>query len=80
MLVCVALFTGGKLPRRTALGADSSTLGGKRPMSSMTPTIVMKVDNISALSRFHSSCKLILVIIRSWRADAILGARQSRRF
>jgi len=33
---------GGKKLRRTALGTDSSTYGGKRPRSSMTPTIVTK--------------------------------------
>jgi gamma-glutamyltranspeptidase/glutathione hydrolase len=31
---------GGKLPRRTALGQDASSLGGKRPRSSMTPTLI----------------------------------------
>jgi len=33
---------GGKRPRRSALGADATALGGKRPLSSMTPTIIMK--------------------------------------
>jgi len=33
---------GGKRPRRSALGADATSLGGKRPLSSMTPTIIMK--------------------------------------
>ena len=32
---------GGKRPRRTALGDDSSSLGGKRPRSSMSPTLVV---------------------------------------
>jgi len=36
---------GGKKPRRTALGADSETLGGKRPRSSMTPTIIFNSTN-----------------------------------
>ena len=35
---------GGKRPRRTALGADATSVGGKRPRSSMSPTIVLK-DN-----------------------------------
>ncbi len=33
---------GGVMPRRTALGADAKTLGGKRPRSSMAPTIVLR--------------------------------------
>lgn len=33
---------GGWKPRRTALGTDADTEGGKRPRSSMTPTIVLK--------------------------------------
>ena len=33
---------GGKRPRRTALGEASQTMGGKRPRSSMAPTIVLK--------------------------------------
>jgi gamma-glutamyltranspeptidase / glutathione hydrolase len=33
---------GGVRPRRTALGDDAATLGGKRPRSSMTPTIVLR--------------------------------------
>lgn len=33
---------GGKRVRRTALGEDARTLGGKRPRSSMTPTLVFK--------------------------------------
>jgi gamma-glutamyltranspeptidase/glutathione hydrolase len=32
---------GGKRFRRTALGSDRDTLGGKRPRSSMTPTILL---------------------------------------
>ncbi|CAE7286268.1 ggt [Symbiodinium natans] len=35
---------GGKRPRRTALGSDSSSLGGKRPRSSMSPTLVVPKD------------------------------------
>jgi len=31
---------GGKMPRRTALGSDSTTMGGKRPLSSMTPLLI----------------------------------------
>merc|ERR1712048_356783 len=31
---------GRKRPRRTALGHDKGTLGGKRPRSSMSPTII----------------------------------------
>lgn len=34
--------TPGLLPRRTALGVDANKLGGKRPRSSMSPTIVFK--------------------------------------
>ncbi|MDQ8208490.1 gamma-glutamyltransferase [Coraliomargarita sp. SDUM461003] len=34
--------TPGLLPRRTALGAAADTLGGKRPRSSMSPTIILK--------------------------------------
>jgi gamma-glutamyltranspeptidase/glutathione hydrolase len=34
--------TPGLLPRRTALGEAANELGGKRPRSSMTPTIVLK--------------------------------------
>jgi len=33
---------GGKKIRKTALGTDSQTMGGKRPMSSMTPTIIFE--------------------------------------
>lgn len=33
---------GGLRPRRTALGEDHNTLGGKRPRSSMSPTLVLK--------------------------------------
>ena len=36
--------TGRRKFRRTALGADSSTIGGKRPMSSMTPVIILQPD------------------------------------
>ena len=32
---------GGKMARRTAVGADASTMGGKRPRSSMNPLIVI---------------------------------------
>jgi len=36
---------GGKRPRRTAVGDDDqASLGGKRPLSSMTPTLVFKGD------------------------------------
>uniref|UniRef100_A0A7S0EHN0 Gamma-glutamyltransferase n=1 Tax=Hanusia phi TaxID=3032 RepID=A0A7S0EHN0_9CRYP len=35
---------GGKRTRRTALGQDAQTFGGKRPRSSMTPTIVLTPD------------------------------------
>lgn len=36
---------GGKRPRRTAVGAgDAASAGGKRPMSSMSPTMVMGED------------------------------------
>jgi len=35
---------GGKMPRRTAVGNDNTTLGGKRPRSSMSPVIIFK-DN-----------------------------------
>jgi gamma-glutamyltranspeptidase/glutathione hydrolase len=35
---------GGKKPRTTALGADAETMGGKRPRSSMTPTILLDAD------------------------------------
>jgi gamma-glutamyltranspeptidase/glutathione hydrolase len=31
---------GGKRPRRTALGRDNGSLGGKRPRSSMSPTVI----------------------------------------
>jgi gamma-glutamyltranspeptidase/glutathione hydrolase len=34
---------GGKMPRRTALlAAERALLGGKRPRSSMSPTVVLK--------------------------------------
>lgn len=33
---------GGKMERRTALGDDAETLGGKRPRSSMAPTLVLR--------------------------------------
>lgn len=33
---------GGKVLRRTALGEDAETLGGKRPRSSMAPTLVLR--------------------------------------
>ena len=36
---------GVKKPRRTALGADKNTIGGKRPRSSMTPVIVLPASN-----------------------------------
>lgn len=36
---------GGKMPRRTALGTDAGTLGGKRPRSSMSPTLVFFSDD-----------------------------------
>ena len=36
--------TGRRKFRRTALGTDSSTIGGKRPMSSMTPVIILQPD------------------------------------
>lgn len=35
---------GGKRRRRTALGDDSQTTGGKRPRSSMTPTLVFDAE------------------------------------
>lgn len=34
---------GGRRPRRTAMGTDADTRGGKRPRSSMAPTIVTRV-------------------------------------
>jgi len=36
---------GGKKLRRTALGNDANTYGGKRPRSSMTPTIIFNNTN-----------------------------------
>ena len=36
--------SGERRPRRTALGDDALTLGGKRPRSSMSPTIVLGED------------------------------------
>jgi len=33
---------GGKRPRRTAIGKDKITMGGKRPLSSMSPVIIFK--------------------------------------
>jgi gamma-glutamyltranspeptidase/glutathione hydrolase len=41
---------GGKRPRRTALGPDATTAGGKRPRSSMTPTIVAEADGTPLLA------------------------------
>eukprot|EP01127_Copromyxa_protea_P011451 TRINITY_DN2875_c0_g1_i3.p1 TRINITY_DN2875_c0_g1~~TRINITY_DN2875_c0_g1_i3.p1 ORF type:complete len:452 (+),score=93.19 TRINITY_DN2875_c0_g1_i3:513-1868(+) len=35
-------ITGGRKLRRTALPPDNTSTGGKRPLSSMTPTIVLK--------------------------------------
>lgn len=43
---------GGKRPRRTAIGADAATSGGKRPRSSMSPTIVMRRNDDGGLSPF----------------------------
>mmetsp|Transcript_78771 Transcript_78771/g.202900 ORF Transcript_78771/g.202900 Transcript_78771/m.202900 type:complete len:691 (-) Transcript_78771:92-2164(-) len=40
-LMTVNAAEGGKRLRRTALGEDSSSLGGKRPRSSMSPTVVV---------------------------------------
>lgn len=40
---------GGKRPRRTALGKDANSLGGKRPRSSMTPVIVEPVADAGQL-------------------------------
>ena len=36
--------TGKRKFRRTALGHDALTIGGKRPMSSMTPVIILQPD------------------------------------
>jgi gamma-glutamyltranspeptidase/glutathione hydrolase len=36
--------TGKRKFRRSALGPDATTIGGKRPMSSMTPVIVLQPD------------------------------------
>jgi len=36
---------GGKKLRRTALGTDSQTYGGKRPRSSMAPTLIFNTTN-----------------------------------
>jgi gamma-glutamyltranspeptidase/glutathione hydrolase len=36
--------TGNRKFRRTALGHDALTIGGKRPMSSMTPVIILQPD------------------------------------
>ena len=42
---------GGKRPRRTALGQeDQESLGGKRPRSSMSPTIVVEADGTPLLA------------------------------
>jgi gamma-glutamyltranspeptidase/glutathione hydrolase len=38
---------GGKKPRRTALGEDRNTLGGKRPRSSMSPTLIFNVTAVA---------------------------------
>jgi len=37
---------GGKRPRRTALHGDSGSMGGKRPRSSMSPTIITPVGSL----------------------------------
>jgi len=39
---------GGKKLRRTALGDDATTMGGKRPLSSMSPTIAFRKDKQGA--------------------------------
>jgi len=36
--------SGNRSTRRSALGDDSTSVGGKRPMSSMSPSIMMSVD------------------------------------
>eukprot|EP00281_Chroomonas_sp_CCMP1168_P004735 CAMPEP_0206264432 /NCGR_PEP_ID=MMETSP0047_2-20121206/29399_1 /ASSEMBLY_ACC=CAM_ASM_000192 /TAXON_ID=195065 /ORGANISM="Chroomonas mesostigmatica_cf, Strain CCMP1168" /LENGTH=755 /DNA_ID=CAMNT_0053692141 /DNA_START=85 /DNA_END=2352 /DNA_ORIENTATION=+ len=36
--------SGQRLPRRTAVGEDRDTIGGKRPRSSMSPTIILRPD------------------------------------
>ena len=43
--------TGKRKFRRTALGHDASTTGGKRPMSSMTPVIILQPDGAAAAGR-----------------------------
>jgi len=43
--------TGKRKFRRTALGHDASTIGGKRPMSSMSPVIILQPDGAAAAGR-----------------------------
>ena len=41
---------GGKQPRRTALGEDRDSLGGKRALSSQAPTIVLNTVGLPVLA------------------------------
>jgi len=54
---------GGKMRRRTALGNDSTTSGGKRPRSSMTPTIV-----------FNTTGEALYLLTGSPGGSSIIGA------
>lgn len=55
---------GGKKPRRTAVGsADSQSLGGKRPRSSMTPTLA-----------FNSTTSELYLAIGAPGGSSIIGA------
>jgi gamma-glutamyltranspeptidase/glutathione hydrolase len=46
--------TGKRKFRRTAIGDDASTIGGKRPMSSMTPVIILQPDGGVLAGRIDS--------------------------
>ena len=68
--------TGKRKFRRTALGPDASTIGGKRPMSSMTPVIILQPDGgVAAGFILVTSCPHLLMIfaVGSPGGNTIIG-------
>lgn len=56
-------ISGGRKLRKTALEPDNTSYGGKRPRSSMTPTIIMKNDQPHLLVGSPGGTSIIGIIL-----------------
>lgn len=68
--------TGKRKFRRSALGSDATTVGGKRPMSSMTPVIVLQPDGgvLAGQIFLHDPLSLSRLLQLEAREETLLSA------